>query len=55
MSLFSKKVFVQNLDYIHNNPLRAGLCTFPEEYKYSSASFYLNGDKRWGFISHYEG
>ena len=55
VSLFSKKVFLQKLDYIHNNPVRAGLCTLPEIYKYSSAAFYFNGDKYWDFLSHHEG
>ncbi|HVX27017.1 MAG TPA: hypothetical protein VHB70_11785 [Parafilimonas sp.] len=35
--------------------MRAGVCNLPEEYKYSSASFYLNEDKRWRFLTHYEG
>ena len=55
VSLWSRKIFLQKLDYIHNNPVRAGLCALPEEYKYSSASFYINADKRWNFLTHYEG
>lgn len=55
VSLFSKTVFLQKLDYIHNNPVRAGLCTLPETYKYSSAAFYFIGDKYWDFLSHHEG
>lgn len=55
VSLFNRKVFLQKLDYIHNNPVRAGLCLVPEDYKYSSASFYINDDKRWEFLTHYEG
>ena len=55
ISLFSKNVFLQKLDYIHNNPVNAGLCSLPEEYIYSSASFYINEDKRWSFLTHYEG
>ncbi len=55
ISLLNRKVFLQKLDYIHNNPVREGLCMLPEEYKYSSASFYINGDKRWGFLMYYEG
>jgi putative transposase len=38
--LWSSKALWQKLDYIHNNPVRAGLCTYPWEYKYSSARFY---------------
>ena len=55
VSLFNRKVFLQKLDYIHNNPVRTGACNLPEEYKYSSASFYINKDKRWCFLTHYEG
>lgn len=38
--LYSEQFFFQKLEYIHNNPVRAGLCRYAEEYKYSSASFY---------------
>ena len=55
IDLWTKEVFMQKMEYIHYNAVEAGICNLPEEYKYSSASFYLNGDKRWGFISHYEG
>jgi hypothetical protein len=40
-TLWSDKVMWQKLDYIHNNPVKAQLCRHPEDYKYSSASFYL--------------
>jgi REP element-mobilizing transposase RayT len=55
VSLFSKKVFEQKLDYIHNNPVRAGLCLLPETYKYSSAAFYYNEDRHWNFLTHHKG
>ena len=32
------------LEYIHNNPVAAGIVANPEEYKYSSARNYLLGD-----------
>ncbi len=32
------------LEYIHNNPVKAGLVVNPEEYKYSSARNYIMGD-----------
>jgi len=40
VDLFTEKVFQQKIDYIHNNPVKAGLCISPEEYKYSSAKYY---------------
>lgn len=44
---------LQKLNYIHANPVRAGLCSRPEEYKYSSANFYKTGIDDWGFLTHY--
>jgi hypothetical protein len=55
ISLFTKSVFLQKLNYIHNNPVKAGVCELPEAYKYSSASFYINEDKRRSFLWHHEG
>jgi REP element-mobilizing transposase RayT len=55
ISLFTKYAFLQKLNYIHNNPVKAGICELPEAYKYSSASFYINEDERWSFLSHHEG
>jgi len=37
------EVLVQKIDYIHYNPVRAGLVEFPEDWKYSSAAFYDDG------------
>ena len=41
--LRTAKVFNQKLNYIHRNPVEAGICKLPEEYKYSSALFYETG------------
>jgi putative transposase len=38
--LYSDAVFMQKLNYIHNNPVVAGLCGVPEDYCYSSAAYY---------------
>ncbi len=38
--IFSNKFFFQKLNYIHNNPVVAGLVTVPEDYYYSSARNY---------------
>jgi REP element-mobilizing transposase RayT len=53
VELRTSKVFLQKLGYIHKNPVRGGLCTFPEEYKYSSAQFYETNVDNWGFLTHY--
>ena len=47
------EVFKQKLDYIHYNPVKAGLCRMPEDYLYSSALFYETGKDNWGFLTHY--
>jgi len=54
IELYSEKVFHQKLDYIHLNPVKAGLCKFPEQYKYSSAKFYETGINDWDFLTHYD-
>jgi putative transposase len=55
ISLYSFGVFMQKLNYIHNNPVVAGICTLPAEYKYSSAGFYNSCDRRWDFLTHFDG
>ena len=54
VDLWTREVFLQKADYIHNNPVKAGLCNLPEEYKYSSASFYVLNTNEWDFLTHYE-
>lgn len=53
--LWSPVVFNQKLEYIHYNPVKAGLCQYPEDYKYSSARFYEKNEKDWTFLTHYNG
>lgn len=43
IELFSPAVYHQKLEYIHQNPVSAGLCQFPEEYRYSSALYHHCG------------
>ncbi|MCB9325992.1 MAG: transposase [Lewinellaceae bacterium] len=43
IALYSPKVIRQKLDYIHLNPVRSGVVSFPEHYRYSSASNYFSG------------
>ncbi len=50
--LWSQKVIDQKLEYIHKNPVKANLCRYPEDYKYSSARFYIMNDKNWDFLTH---
>ena len=41
----TEKFIVQKLNYMHNNPCVAGLCKTPEEYKHSSAKFYIANEQ----------
>jgi len=49
------KVFLQKLEYIHDNPVRANLCLHPEEYLYSSAVFYERSVDQFKMLTHYIG
>ncbi|MCX6314022.1 MAG: transposase [Sphingobacteriales bacterium] len=53
IELRSSAVFNQKLDYIHSNPLRAGLCLQNEDYHYSSAKFYNGGEDVFKILTHY--
>ena len=54
IDLFTEEVFIQKLDYIHWNPVKAGLCKLPEDYYYSSAKFYEFGVDDFGILTHYK-
>lgn len=54
IELRTEAIYEQKLDYIHWNPVKAGLCKLPEDYKYSSAKFYETGIDDFGFITHYK-
>ena len=55
VELFTPAVFYQKLSYIHYNPVRAGLCSLPDDYLYSSALFYAKGIDDFKIIEHYMG
>jgi putative transposase len=55
VELSSQKVFLQKLEYIHYNPVEAGLTSYPEVYHYSSASFYETGVDHFKMLTHYMG
>ena len=52
VDLFSKEVYIQKMEYIHNNPVKAGLCRYPELYKYLSVEFYETGEDKFGILTH---
>jgi putative transposase len=53
IELYTHDTFIQKLDYIHYNPVKAGVCRFPEEYKYSSAKFYELGVDDFNMLTNY--
>ena len=55
IELFTATVFQQKLDYIHYNPVNAGIYTYPSAYKYSSAIFYDKNIDEFGILEHYMG
>ena len=55
IELLNKAMFIQKLEYIHYNPVRAGLCELPEDYHYSSAKFYRDGSNSFNMLTHFTG
>ena len=53
IELFTPAVLYQKSDYIHYNPVKAGLCVAAEKYFYSSARFYDNGVDAFNMLTHY--
>jgi putative transposase len=53
IDLYTPAVFQQKIDYIHYNPVKAGLCNLPEEYPYSSAGFYETDVDKFSMLTHY--
>lgn len=49
------KMFWEKLNYIHNNPVKAGLVMRSEDYKYSSARNYAFGDHSVIFVDTTQG
>ena len=55
LDLINYTTFSTKINYIHMNPVRAGLAKEPEDWPYSSARFYLNGEQRIIQVSHFKG
>ncbi len=53
IDLWTKEVYIQKMEYIHNNPVTAAICSYPEQYKYSSAEFYQTGEDEFGILTHW--
>lgn len=46
-AVFSEKFARQKMDYIHMNPVKAGLVSTPDQWRYSSARAYLLGEETY--------
>ena len=55
--IYSEKVLIQKMNYLHNNPIQAkwNLADFPENYLYSSSRFYETGVDEFGWLTHFRG
>jgi putative transposase len=53
--LYNREILEQKLTYIHYNPLQAHwtLVTDPNDYYYSSCSFYEHEDNKFCWLTHY--
>lgn len=51
-----ESILMQKLDYIHDNPIKEkwNLCTYPEDYRWSSASFYETGIDEFKILTHFK-
>ena len=52
--IYSRKVFIQKMEYIHHNPTQEHwqLAKTPEAYLYSTAAFYMFDNQEWDFVKH---
>lgn len=50
--MYNRRTAWQKLHYIHNNPVKVGLCKQTEDYFYSSARFYETNQDDWGILTH---
>ena len=55
IKVFSRKMAVQKLEYMHNNPLQQhwALAMNPVDYGFSSARFYETGYDKFNLVTHY--
>jgi len=49
--MFNRRVAYQKLDYMHYNPVKAGLCSDMVDYRYSSARYYELNEDQWPFLT----
>jgi len=50
--VISREIGEQKLDYIHDNPVKAGLCQVTTDYFFSSAKWYEENKDDFGILTH---
>jgi putative transposase len=55
IELFSPKVLFQKIEYVHYNPIKAGLCVRAQDYYYSAVKFYETGVDDFSMLTHHDG
>ena len=50
VDIWTEEVLKQKLDYVHNNPVKAGYCSYAKEYKYSTAALYQSMPCEWDYV-----
>jgi hypothetical protein len=57
VELYTQEVIWQKINYIHTNPVRPkwNLAQLPEDYKWSSAAYYLLNRDDWRYITNING
>jgi len=43
-ALYTEQFLMQKVNYIHENPIRKGFVKMPEQWRHSSAGYWLNGE-----------
>ena len=54
IEISTEKIFINKLEYIHNNPVKWELCEYPEAYQWSSVRFYMEGKDEFNVLTHYK-
>ncbi len=54
VDLYDNEIIIEKLNYIHNNPIKAGLCKEGTDYKFSSAKFYKESGDEFGFLTRFD-
>jgi putative transposase len=54
IDIMSSIVFIQKLNYIHENPIRANLCKNETDYRYSSIKHFVGMKHEFDFLEPYE-